>query len=205
MRIAMIGCGMVSALMAAVPVQAQDAEDKSARWSVTVTPRVQQLFFLPDADADGLETLTSAGASVTARSPDGRFGISATALGGKGSGIYSFTTGPRKGQFSYKGNRREAALTGEYTPRETNVTLFGGYHSFGAKADEALINGGADSEVNAYRFSIDAAEFGLRLSSRLSAESRHCGLRAIQHGRRHRALQGERKRHHRRRYPGLGA
>lgn len=161
---------------AAAPLFAQEGDangDAARRWSLTVTPRVQQLFFLPDADADGLETLTSVGASVSLRRPDGRVGITATVLGGKGSGTYDFTTGPRKGQFGYRGSRREAALLGEYTAAESNVTLLGGYHGFGAKAREQLLNGGTDSEANRYRFSIDAAEIGLRLSSRLSAESRH--------------------------------
>jgi hypothetical protein len=149
------------------------AGEAPARWRVTVTPRIQYLLFLPDQDADGLEGLVSAGASIAARSPDGRIGITATYLFGRGSGTYHFHTGPRSGSFEYRGNRREMALLGEFTPAETNVTLIGGYHRFTAKAREALLNGGADHEANDYHFAIDAAELGLRLASRLTAQSRH--------------------------------
>lgn len=152
---------------------AEEAPEKQRDWSITISPRVQQLLFLPDADADGLESLTSIGASVAVRNQDGRYGLVLTALGGKGSGTYSFHTGTRTGQFAYRGLRREFSALGEYSPSETNVTIIAGYHSFAAKADESLINSVTDSETNSYRFSIDAAEVGLRLSSRLSAQSRH--------------------------------
>jgi hypothetical protein len=144
-----------------------------ARWRITVTPRLQYLLFLPNANADALEGLVSAGASIAARSPDGRLGITATYLYGRGSGTYNFHDGARSGTFDYAGNRREMALLGELNPAETNVTLIAGYHRFSARAREALLNGGADHEVNDYHFSIDAAEFGLRLASRLTAQSRH--------------------------------
>ena len=143
------------------------------KWSVTITPRAQNLFFLPDTDADGLETLVSTGASVSLRNPDGRFGITATYLYGKGSGTYVFYDNARRADYDYRGNRRELALLAEYTPSETNVTIIGGYHRFSAKARETLLDGGADFENNRYNFSINAAEIGLRLASRLGAQSRH--------------------------------
>ncbi|MBB5685817.1 hypothetical protein [Sphingobium boeckii] len=164
----------VLALNAVAPAIAQDeAEEVPPKWSVTVTPRVQNVFFLPDADADGLETLISAGASVSLRNPDGRFGVTATYLYGKGNGTYVFDDSARRARYAYRGNRRELALLAEYTPSETNVTIIGGYHRFSAKARETLIDGGADVEDNDYDFSIDAAEIGLRLASRLGAQSRH--------------------------------
>ena len=73
-----------------------------------------------------------------------------------------------------KARRDELAITGEFTPSEANVTLMAGYHRFTARNDETLLNPApGDSEVGAYRFSIDAAEIGLRLNSRLGANSRH--------------------------------
>ncbi len=154
-------------------VEEEEEEEAPSKWRVTVTPRLQYLLFLPDADADGLEGLVSAGASVALRSPDGRLGITATYLFGRGSGTYGFHTGPRSGSFAYRGNRREFALLGELNPEETNVTLIGGYHRFTARARESLLNGGADHETNDFHFAIDAAELGLRLASRLTAQSRH--------------------------------
>lgn len=168
---------ILSTMLAIVPPAMAQSPDEPADapppWSVTVTPRVQNVFFLPDADADGLETLVSAGASVSLRNPDGRFGVTATYLYGKGKGIYVFDDSARRARYAYRGNRRELALLAEYTPSETNVTIIGGYHRFSAKARETLVQGGADFEDNAYNFSIDAAEIGLRLASRLGAQSRH--------------------------------
>jgi hypothetical protein len=148
-------------------------EEEKPHWSVTVTPRLQYLLFLPDAEADGLETLTSGGLTVTIRNPDKRFAVSATGLYGKGSGTFDFHNETRRGAFDYSGDRREISLLAEFTSPETGVTVLGGYHHFGAKADETLINGGADFEVNSYRFAIDAAEIGLRIGSRIGAGSRH--------------------------------
>lgn len=165
---------LLAALGCAAPSFAKDAvPEGKPGWSVTVTPRLQYLLFLPNRNADALEGLTSGGATVSIRHPDGRFALSATGLFGKGSGTYNFHDDVRRGEFSYAGNRKEIALLAEFTSPETNVTLFGGYHHFSADADEHLINGGIDSEVNSYRFSIDAAEIGLRLASRIGAGSRH--------------------------------
>ena len=66
------------ALAAATPVAAQDAQN--SRWNFTITPRYQQLFFLPNYDAESLESLSSYGLSLAARSPDGRFGVMATVM-----------------------------------------------------------------------------------------------------------------------------
>ncbi len=70
-----------AALAAAAPALAQsDPADQGSgeRWGITVTPRFQELFFLPTIDADGAESMHTYGLSVAARSPDARFGVMAT-------------------------------------------------------------------------------------------------------------------------------
>jgi hypothetical protein len=174
--LALMLCGIAAT---STPAWAQTEElvdegDDSGRWSVTVTPRYQKLFFLPGLESDGLESMDSWGASVAVRSPDSRFGVMATYMRGRGSGTYTYDDGFFSGDYAYRARRDELAITGEFTPSEANVTLMAGYHRFTARNDETLLNPApGDSEVGAYRFSIDAAEIGLRLNSRLGANSRH--------------------------------
>ena len=173
--VAFMLCGVAAV---STPAMAQDeAADDAAvsnRWSVTVTPRYQKLFFLPGLESDGLESMDSFGASIGVRSPDARFGVMATYMRGTGSGTYTYDDGDFTGDYDYRARREEFALTGEFTPSEANVTLLGGYHRFEASNEETLLNPfPGDSEVGSYNFSIDAAEIGLRLNSRLGANSRH--------------------------------
>lgn len=155
----------------AQPALAQDGE---AGWSVTVTPRYQHLFFLPDTEADGLETMPTFGGTVTLRDPTSRFGFTATYMRGKAHGVYTYDDGGFTGDYDYHAKREEYAGQVEYTPRETGVTLIAGYHHFAARNNEVLLNPGTgNSEVGRYRESVDAAEVGLRIASRLGANSRH--------------------------------
>jgi hypothetical protein len=167
---------LFGALIPATPALAQSADDyeASGRWSFTVTPRYQKLFFLPSIDADGLESMDTWGASVAARAPDGRFGLMATYLRSRGSGVYTYDDDFFSGDYDYRARRNELAITGEYTPSEANVTLLAGYHRFSAGNDERLLTvAPGDSEVGSYRVSIDAAEIGVRFNSALGANSRH--------------------------------
>lgn len=167
-----------AALAAAAPALAQsdraDQAPSGERWGITVTPRYQQLFFLPNIDADGAESMSTYGLSVAARSPDARFGVMATYMRGRASGTYTYDDDFFTGDYDYRASRREIALTGEYTPRESNVTLMFGYHNFRARNRETLINPGpGNSETGDYRFTVNAAEFGLRFNSRLGVDSPH--------------------------------
>lgn len=165
---------MVSALALAgsiaTPAFAQDdAEQTNEKWSVTITPRLQKLFF--DAGGDGLENMNNVGASVSIRNPDQKFGISALYLQGTGKGDYDFSP---TSNYRYKLKRREFALQGEFTPRETGVTFIAGFHNFNIKNNEFLTNPlPGNSEVNAYQYKISVAEVGVRLASRLGANSPH--------------------------------
>ena len=157
----------------AQPAVAQDTGE--GRWSFTVTPRYQKLFFLPSFEADGLESMDSFGVSVAARSPGSRFGIMGTYMRGSGSGVYTFDDDDFTGDYDYEADREEVALTGEYMPAETNVALLAGYHRFVAEENEVLLNPASpdDFEENESRFSVDAFELGVRLTSALGANSRH--------------------------------
>ncbi len=164
------------AAISASPALAQTADDyeDSGSWSFTVTPRYQKLFFLPDFEADGLESMDTWGASIAARAPDGRFGVMATYLRSRGSGIYTYDDDIFTADYDYRARRNELAITGEYTPSEANVTLLAGYHRFSAGNDERRLDlAPGDSEVGSYRVSIDAAEIGVRFNSALGANSRH--------------------------------
>lgn len=167
---------IVAMLAGATPAFAQ-AEAETAgsdRWTVTVTPRYQKLFFLPDFEADGLESMDTWGGSVAARSPDGRFGVMATYMRGRGSGVYTYDDGIFSGDYNYRARRNEFAVMGEFTPSEANVTLLAGYHRLSAGNDETLRDPGPGrGEVGSLRFSVDAAEIGVRFNSRLGANSRH--------------------------------
>lgn len=150
------------------------AQDGEPGWSVTVTPRYQQLLFLPDTEADGLESMPTYGGTVTVRDPSSRFGITGTYMQGKAKGVYNYDDGGFSGDYDYNAKRKELALQGEYTPSETGVTFIAGYHRFSARNNEVLLNPGAgNGEVGRYRQSVDAAEIGIRISSRLGADSRH--------------------------------
>lgn len=167
---------LVGALAFSTPALAQpDAEDTVAqRWSFTITPRYQKLFFLPDIEADGLESMDTWGISGAARSPDGRFGVMATYMRGRGSGVYTYDDGIFEGDYNYRARRDEIAITGEYTPSEANVTLMVGYHRLSAGNNEELIDPSPGrGEVGRLRFSVDAVEVGVRFNSRLGANSRH--------------------------------
>lgn len=151
---------------------AQDSGD-AAKWSITLTPRYQKLFFLIDTEADGLETMDTFGGSVAVRDPSGRFGFMATHLRGKANGVYTYDDNTFQGDYAYRAKRREYALQFDYTPNEANVSFIAGYHRFTASSRENLLTAlPGNSEANDYHNSINAAEIGLRLSSRLGANSR---------------------------------
>ena len=159
---------------AAPPMEQAD----QAKWSVTITPRLQKVFFQPGGSSD-IKSMGTLGASVTVRNPDNRFGITGTIMSGNGKGNYDFNggstaVGGAPNNYAYELKRREFALQLEYTPRETGVTFIGGYHRFDIKNPESLTNARpGNSEVNFLRNKISAAEIGLRLASRLGAESKH--------------------------------
>lgn len=160
----------IAATAFAQPALAQN----DTNWSFTITPRYQQLLFLPDTEADGLESMPSFGATVTAREPSNRFGFTVTYMQGKANGVYTYDDGGFSGDYKYRARRKEFAGQVEFTPRETGVTLIAGYHHFSASNNEVLLNPGTgNSEVGRYRESVDAAEIGLRIASRLGANSRH--------------------------------
>lgn len=162
---------VLATFAAATPAFAQDGE---GGWSVTVTPRYQHLLFLPDTEAEGLETMPTFGGTVTVRDPSSRFGITGTYMQGKAEGVYTYDDGGFSGDYDYDAKRREFALQGEYTPSETGVTFIAGYHRFSARNNEVLLNPGAgNGEVGRFRQSVDAAELGIRIASRLGAGSRH--------------------------------
>lgn len=150
------------------------AQDDGANWSITVTPRYQHLLFLPSTEADGLESMPSYGGTVTVRDPSARFGVTGTYMQGKATGVYTYDDGGFTGDYDYAAKRKEMAFQLEYTPSETGVTLIGGYHRFTASNSEVLRNPGVGGgEVGTYRQSINAAEIGIRIASRLGANSRH--------------------------------
>ena len=161
-------------LFASVGTQAMAQDDESSRWSVTVTPRYQQLFFSPSPENGELKSLPTYGGSVALRNPDGRFGVMATFMTGKKkNGFYNYDDDNFSGRYRFNAKRREYALTLEYTPSETGVSLLAGYHNFLARENEARVDAApGDSEVNSYKYKISAAEAGFRLSSRLGANSR---------------------------------
>ena len=118
--------------------------------------------------------MPSFGATVTAREPSNRFGFTVTYMQGKANGVYTYDDGGFSGDYKYRAKRKEFAGQIEFTPRETGVTLITGYHHFSASNNEVLLNPGTgNSEVGRYRESVDAAEVGLRIASRLGANSRH--------------------------------
>lgn len=171
----LFAAALAGALAVSTPAAAQDGEAGASNgWTVTVTPRYQKLFFLPDIEADGLESMDTWGASIAARSPDGRFGVMATYMRGRGDGVYTYDDGLFSGDYDYRARRNEFAVMGEFTPSESNVTLIAGYHRLSAGNDEVLINAApGEAETGSLRFSVDAAEFGVRFNSRLGANSRH--------------------------------
>jgi hypothetical protein len=150
------------------------AQDEAPSWSVTVTPRYQQLLFLPTTEADGLESMPSYGGTITVRDPSSRFGITGTYMTGSAKGVYTYDDGGFTGDYGYNAKRRELALQLEFTPAQTGVTFIGGYHRFSARNNETLLDPGVgNGEVGDYRVSVNAAEVGLRIASRLGANSRH--------------------------------
>jgi hypothetical protein len=160
----------------------QDEEadvETNDRWSVTITPRLQQLYFKPSFETDDLEAMTSYGLSVALRSPGSGFGIMGTFMTGEADGDYSIDNsdpigGPSTLNYAYNATREEYQLTGEFTPRNTNFTLLAGYHRFTAGATESLQNPApGNTENNVVNLSIDAFELGMRLSSALGEGSRH--------------------------------
>lgn len=153
-------------------VLAQEESDGGG-WSVTITPRYQHLLFNPSLETEELDTLPSYGASVALRSPDGRFGVMGTFMTGEGDGEYTIEDENFADRYSFNASREEIQLTGEFTPRNTNVSLLAGYHRFNAASNEVLLNAAPNSEVGSYDISIDAFEFGARLSSALGEGSRH--------------------------------
>lgn len=161
--------GCIAAVAFAHPALAQEGG-----WSVTVTPRYQQLLFLPTTEADGLESMPSYGGTITVREPSSRLGFTVTYMQGKANGVYTYDDGSFAGDYDYKAKRKEFASQIEYTPSETGVTLIVGYHHFSARNNEVLLNQPAGrAEVGRYRESVDAAEVGIRIASRLGANSRH--------------------------------
>lgn len=168
--------------MLSTPALAQDeAADEAAAdgVSITVTPRLQQLYFKPSFETDDLESMTSYGLSVGVRSADSRFGLMATFMTGEAQGEYSIDNsdpvgGPSFGNYDYDATREEYQLTGEFTPRNTNFTLLAGYHRFSAGNVESLNNPlPGNLENNVVELTIDAFELGMRLSSALGEGSRH--------------------------------
>jgi hypothetical protein len=167
----------------ATPALAQDevgdeaAKDDSV--SITVTPRLQQLYFKPSFETDDLEGMTSYGLSVALRSADSRFGVMATFMTGEAEGQYTVDDsdpvfGPSLLNYDYDATREEYQLTGEFTPRNTNFTLLAGYHRFSAGNVESLGNPlPGNTENNVVDLTIDAFELGMRLSSALGEGSRH--------------------------------
>lgn len=165
---------IIAALTASAFSSPAFAQDDAPGWSVTVTPRYQHLLFLPDTEADGLETMSSYGGTVTVRDPSTRIGFTGTYIRGRANGVYTYDDGSFRGDYDFKAKREEAALQVEFTPAETGVTLIAGYHRFSSGNNEVLLNAGPGrGEVGRYKQSIDAAEIGLRIASRLGANSRH--------------------------------
>ncbi|WP_380874199.1 hypothetical protein ACFB49_46390 [Sphingomonas sp. DBB INV C78] len=151
---------------------AAQAQDEAAeKWSVTITPRYQQLFFdASGGEGDAITSMPTYGGSVAVRTPDTRWGVMATYLTGDKKGDYEYDNGPSV--YKFDAEREEYSLTGEYTPSETGITLLFGYRHFKAGADEVLTNPlPGNSETNSNTYKIDAAEIGFRLSSRLGVES----------------------------------
>lgn len=125
----------MTALLAGAPAFAQ--EDGASGWNVTITPRYQQLLFLPNVNADGLESMSSYGASVNVRNPDGRFGFTGTYLQGKNKGTYSYDDSAFAGDYDYRARRKEFALQVEYTPAETGISFIAGYQYRGESGPAA--------------------------------------------------------------------
>src|SRR3954468_14764315 len=74
----------------ASPLLAQTA-DAPERWSFTLTPRYQQLFFEPALGHSGVKSFPTYGGSIAVRTPDSRFGIMGTFLTGKKkNGTYTY-------------------------------------------------------------------------------------------------------------------
>lgn len=175
-------CAAVAvALCASGMAVAQDEPDAAAaaeRWSVTITPRYQHVIFKLE-DAEGIQNMSTYGGTVSVREPSQRFGFSATYLTGtKKNARYTLDDeefgGTGDSLYDYDIKRRELQLHFEYTPRDTGVTLLAGYHRLSVSSDETLANPDpGESEANSFRNRINAAEVGLRLASRLSANSAH--------------------------------
>jgi hypothetical protein len=128
---------MGSLCLFAPAVQAQD--ESGQKWSVTITPRYQQLFFdASGGEGDAITSMPTFGGSVAVRTPDTRWGLMATYLKGDKKGDYEFDGGPSV--YSFDAEREEYGLTGEYTPSETGITLLFGYRHFKAGATEVLTN-----------------------------------------------------------------
>ncbi len=174
---------MAFAFAFAEPAFAQDeaaATEEGGGWSVTVTPRFQQLYYKP-AESDDFEALPSYGGSIAVRTPGGQFGVMATYMKGSTDGRYvindAYSLGgvPTDAPYDYAASREEIQLTGEYSPRSGNVTLLLGYHRIKASNDETLVAGAVPgaTEFNRLRFKLDAVEVGMRLSAALGTNSRH--------------------------------
>ncbi len=164
----LIKFAFVATALVATNAHGQEAQN----WSITVTPRYQQVFFEPSG-ADGVENMSTYGATVAVREPSQRWGLTGTFLTGKKkNGNYEYDNSNSTYDYSLKRTEYQAAI--EYTPSDTGVTLLGGYHHFKVKQNESLANPlPGNSENNSYNYSINAAEIGLRLASRLGANSRH--------------------------------
>lgn len=152
----------------ATGANAQAAE--TGKWTATVTPRYQHVFF-KIFDAEGVESMSTFGGTIAVREPSQRWGLAGTFLTGtKNNGDYVLDG--TSDIYKYRVKRQEVQITGEFTPSDTGITLLGGYHRFKFEQNETLTNPRpGNSENNDYRFTLDAAEIGLRLASRLGADS----------------------------------
>lgn len=164
---------LAAAIVATCGVSATSASAQAAetgKWTVTVTPRYQHVFF-KIIDAEGLESMSTFGGTIAVREPSQRWGLAGTFLTGtKNNG--SYVLDGTRDIYNYSVKREEVQISGEFTPSDTGITLLGGYHRYNFRQNETLSNPlPGNSEINEYRFTLDAAEFGLRLASRLGADS----------------------------------
>jgi hypothetical protein len=162
---------LAAVAIAAISVNAAGAQAaETGKWTVTVTPRYQHVFFkLPDSE--GSQSMATFGGTIAVREPSQRWGFAGTFLTGtKNNGQYVLdgTTDI----YDFRVKRQEVQLSGEFTPSDTGITLLGGYHRYDFRQDETLKNPRPGrAETNSFRFTLDAAEIGLRLASRLGADS----------------------------------
>jgi hypothetical protein len=155
------------------PFPESAAEEEAARrFSVTVTPRAQTLYF-PNlyADKSGDFTVFQAqGATVSIGFTGSPFAITANMLSGHREGV-----SPDETFFvDQRVNRHDASLQLSYAPPDSNITFIGGVRQFIVKSTERrqLPVTSIDFSGGSYRDEYLVGEAGARIGGRLGAESR---------------------------------